>query len=148
MLQNRRCPPCYLYLEEILTRAAPCKNDVSLGTCGQRRPRSDCASAQSDQGLPCPLIESLDTTECLNEEQRPIRYIAYAQYNLNLRILHILEGTFSLGVAHLISMHFKYPISDSIWMYFGFLTSVDVLLENKYFHYYLVFLCETLALRN
>ena len=23
--------------------------------CGQRRPRSDCADAQSDQGLHCPL---------------------------------------------------------------------------------------------
>ena len=25
--------------------------------CGKRRPRSACASAQSDQGLPCPLKE-------------------------------------------------------------------------------------------
>ena len=33
---------------------------VSLGICGQRRPRSDCASAQSDQGLRCPLIECID----------------------------------------------------------------------------------------
>ena len=29
----------------------------------QRRPRSDCASAQSDQGLHCPLMESLVTVE-------------------------------------------------------------------------------------
>ena len=28
--------------------------------CAQRRPRSDCASAQSDQGLLCSLSESLD----------------------------------------------------------------------------------------
>ena len=31
------------------------------GVCGQRRPRSACASAQSDQGFNCPLTESLDT---------------------------------------------------------------------------------------
>ena len=45
--------------------AAPCKN-VSSGICGQRRPRSACASAQSDQGLWYPLTESLDTIECIN----------------------------------------------------------------------------------
>ena len=28
------------------------------GICGERRPRSDCASAQSDQDLRCPLSES------------------------------------------------------------------------------------------
>ena len=28
------------------------------------KPRSACAFAQSDQGLHCPLTESLDTTEC------------------------------------------------------------------------------------
>ena len=35
------------------------------GTCGQRRPRSDCASAQSDQGLHCPVTESLDIIGCI-----------------------------------------------------------------------------------
>ena len=34
--------------------AASCEN-VSSGICGQRRPRSACPSAQSDQGLRCPL---------------------------------------------------------------------------------------------
>ena len=37
----------------------------------QRRPRSDCASAQSDQGLHCRLTDSLGTIECINGEQRP-----------------------------------------------------------------------------
>ena len=39
----------------------------------QRRPRSVCVSAQSDQNLHCSLhvIESLDTTECMNGEQMP-----------------------------------------------------------------------------
>ena len=43
--------------------ALPCEN-VSLGICRQRRPRSDCASAQSDQGLRCLLTESLATAGC------------------------------------------------------------------------------------
>ena len=32
--------------------------NVSLGICGQRKPRSACASPQSDQGIHCPLTES------------------------------------------------------------------------------------------
>ena len=39
--------------------------------CGQRRPRSACASALSDQDLHRPLTESLDTAECMNGEQMP-----------------------------------------------------------------------------
>ena len=34
-----------------------------FGYMRQRRPRSACASAQSDQGLQCPLTELLDTAE-------------------------------------------------------------------------------------
>ena len=34
----------------------PCEN-VSSGICGQRKPRSACASAQSNQGFHCPLTE-------------------------------------------------------------------------------------------
>ena len=54
----------------IIILAVPCEN-VSSGICGQRRPGSACASAQSDQGLCCPLTESLDTVECINGEQMP-----------------------------------------------------------------------------
>ena len=53
----------------ILPRQA--KPNASSGICGQRRPRSACASAQSDQGLQCPLTEKPDTTICMNGEQRP-----------------------------------------------------------------------------
>ena len=49
--------------------AAPCENSYS-GACGERRPRSACASAQSDQGLHFLLTEPLKTTECINGEQR------------------------------------------------------------------------------
>ena len=45
--------------------------NVFSGICGQRRPRSACASAQSDQGHRCPQTESLDTIECINGEQMP-----------------------------------------------------------------------------
>ena len=43
---------------------------MSLDKCGQQRPRSACASAQSDQGLHCLLTESLDTTEGMDVGQR------------------------------------------------------------------------------
>ena len=65
--------------------AMQCEN-LSYGICGERRPRSACASAQSDQGLHCPLTESLDTTECINGEQRLGRYFVHAQDDLNLHI--------------------------------------------------------------
>ena len=45
------------------------RENVSSGICGQRRPRSDCADAQSDLGLHFPLTESLSTTECINGKQ-------------------------------------------------------------------------------
>ena len=74
--------------------AALCEN-ISSGICGQRRPRSACASALSDQGLHCPLKESLDTTECINGEQMPGSYFAHAQNDANTHILRKLEGRFS-----------------------------------------------------
>ena len=45
---------------------------------------------QSDQGLHCPWTESLDTTECMNGEQRLGWYFAHAQNDLNLSILLML----------------------------------------------------------
>ena len=57
--------------------AAPCENESS-GICGQRRPRSGCTSAQSDQGLRRPFTESLDTFECINGEKMPGSDIAHA----------------------------------------------------------------------
>ena len=66
---------------------APCKN-VSSGICGQRRPRSAFASAQSDLNLHCQLTESLDTTEYMNGEQRPGWYFAHAQGDLKVHVAH------------------------------------------------------------
>ena len=65
-----------------------------LGIYGQRKPRSACASAQSDQGLHCPLTESLDTTECMNGKQRPGWDFAHVQDDVYPHILQILEDTF------------------------------------------------------
>ena len=65
--------------------------NVSSGICGQRRPRSVCASAQSDQGLHCPFPESLDTMECINGEQKPRWNLTHA-HDLNPHILRMLEG--------------------------------------------------------
>ena len=50
---------------------AALRENMSKGVCGQQRPRSACASAQSDQGLYCPQTESLDTIERFNGEQMP-----------------------------------------------------------------------------
>ena len=66
---------------------APCEN-VSSGICVQRKPRSDCVSAD----FHCPLTISLDTTECVNGEQRPGLYFARAQDDLYLLNLRMLEG--------------------------------------------------------
>ena len=66
----------------------------------QRRPRSDCASAQSDQSLRCPLPESMNTIECINCQQRPGWDLARAQDDVNPHILRMPEGTFPLVAAH------------------------------------------------
>ena len=58
--------------------------NVSSGICGHRRPRSACASAQSDLGIRCPQTESPDTTDRFNEEQMPGRDCAHVQDNMNL----------------------------------------------------------------
>ena len=42
-----------------------------FGICGQQRPRSVCASTQSDKDFHCPLTESSGTTECIMESNCP-----------------------------------------------------------------------------
>ena len=67
---------------------------MSSCICEQRRPRSACASAQSDQGLPCPLTESLDSKESFNGEKMAGCDFAHVQVDVNPHILHMFEGTF------------------------------------------------------
>ena len=77
---------------------------VSSGICEQRRPRSDCASAQSDQGLCCSQTEPLDTIhiDCLNGKQIPGFAFVHVQDKLNLYLLRMPEGTFSHEAADII----------------------------------------------
>ena len=60
------------WISTIFTRQiklpALCEN-VSSGICGQWKPKSASAFAQSDQVLYCPLTELLDTIECMNGEE-------------------------------------------------------------------------------
>ena len=76
-----------------------------FGHMRQRRLRSAYASAQSDQSRHCPLTKQL--------EQRPGCYFAYAQDDLNQRILRIFEGTSTLDEAH-ISLR-KHAYSKIYW---------------------------------
>ena len=75
---------------------------MSSGICEQGRPKSVCASVQSDQGFRCPLTESLVSTECMNGERSSECYIAHAQDDLNPCIMRMIKGTISLDVAHVI----------------------------------------------
>ena len=75
--------------------------NVSLDMGGQRRPWSDCASAQSDQGLRCPQTESLATKECMHEDHRSEWHFAHAQDDVNPHFLRMLEGTFSHDTVHM-----------------------------------------------
>ena len=68
-----------MFADRIVIWAVPSEKGTS-GICGQRRPRSACASAQSDQGLRCPLTESLDTIECMNGEQMPGWNFTHVRY--------------------------------------------------------------------
>ena len=107
------------------------------GICGQRRPRSARASAQPDQGLHCPLIELLDTTECMNGEQSPGWYLSHTQDDLNQRFLRMFEGTFSHANLILSTLVIYYnlcpvwiPTEFSFFFYF-FLFYVYAALEPE-----------------
>ena len=81
--------------------ALPCEN-VSSGICRQRWSRSACTSALSDQGLSCPLQESLDTTECMDWEQRPGWYFAHVQNDMFTHFAHVQRHFFTWdGPYHL-----------------------------------------------
>ena len=68
---------------------------------GQRRSRSACASAQSDQGLHCPLTESSGTIKCINGKREFAKRLCMREMNLNLCICRLLEDTFSLGATYI-----------------------------------------------
>ena len=54
------------------------RENVSSGICGQCGASLACASVQSDQGLHCPLTQSLTSTECMNGGKGPDAHCACA----------------------------------------------------------------------
>ena len=73
--------------------------NVTSDMCAQRRLRSACAAAQSDQSLRCPLKETLHPGTIQNAPREDSDQIA-----LNLRWAHhISEGMFSNVSAHFVN---------------------------------------------
>ena len=66
----------------IITWAMPCKIYLQANSDSESLDQP-AKSVQSDQVLPCLQTESLNNTECMNEEQRPTRYFVHAQDDLN-----------------------------------------------------------------
>ena len=64
----------------------PCRARKRVWACADSENRRTYASAQSVQGLYCPITETLDITECVNGEQMLGGFFAHAQDDLNLRI--------------------------------------------------------------
>ena len=66
----------------------------SSDICGQQRPRSACASAQSDQGLHYPLTESFDILQNITIASQGTDDFANVQ-DVNSHILRMFESIFS-----------------------------------------------------
>ena len=77
-----------------------------MGRAMQERIFEHIQTAKAQISLCCPLTESLDTTECINGEQRLRWYFAHAQDDLHLCSLRMLE-TFPLDAAHIILERMK-----------------------------------------
>ena len=70
----------------------------SSDICGQRLQRPACTSAQSDQGLCCPLTELFDTIECIKGVHMPGETWRMCEMNLDLGILHMFEDSILLSL--------------------------------------------------
>ena len=81
---------------------------MSTSICGQRRP------SQPNQGLHCPQLKSLDTIAYFNGGQMPGWDFTHEQNDVNLHILHMLQGTFLLDMAHLIPYPTDVDLSNFI----------------------------------
>ena len=76
----------------------PCHTKTCLRAyADRRRPRSACASGQSDQDLRCPLPELLDTIDGIC----PDEILRMLGISLNLCLLRMLEDTFTHGASQL-----------------------------------------------
>ena len=118
--------------------APPCEN-VSSGIYGQRRPRSDCADAQSDQNHRCPLTESFDTIAFINWEQMPRWDFAHARDESESAHFAHARGTFSLCLVHIQLSFNRFKAICQCTTYNSLLTisshgkycDVNVILENS-----------------
>ena len=63
--------------------------------------RSDCAFAQADLGLRCPLTESVDTVDTVDERWMPISDCADAHADLDLRCPQIAWRPFPCTAHHM-----------------------------------------------
>ena len=79
-----------------------------LGIYGQRRPRSDCTFAQSDQGLHCPHTKSTDTVKCIDSIATSlIRLFGFAAWSESLPFAYI-PNTHFLMARLIVIFHNKF----------------------------------------
>ena len=102
----QRVPWYRLYLYIYLSRA---KRSYAFRACVDRKGPDQCTDSQSDHDLRCQLPGTVDTIESINGERRPGRDPAHAQDAVNLHLLRMPEGTFSLDAAHFMN----YTLNES-----------------------------------
>ena len=88
--------------------------DIPSNIFAQRRLKSACACAQSDQNLRCPHEETLHLWLLEMHTVKTMIKLRESQADLNLRWAHMLWGTFSNVVAHKMCWHLKL-YSLKIW---------------------------------
>ena len=115
-LKKNVCRWHFLQRKQAIHIWAVSSESLPSGICGHWWLRSACATAQSHQGLLCPLTDWLDTTEFKNGEQRLRCNIAHAQDGLNPGILRM---HFSLSVVLIkVDMLNTFRSSKDGWMNF------------------------------
>ena len=81
------------------------------GLCGQRRPRSACASAQADQGLRCSLTESLATVmfpvTLTHQFEKCIRLrLLVSCFSFSIKIIDIIPSIYAnIRCGHALEAH-------------------------------------------
>ena len=72
--------------------------------CAQRRFRSDCAFAQSDQNLHWARFDSQGSKMCKCGQRKLLSDCVDAQADLSLCLAHMSDGTFLHVLAHIVFM--------------------------------------------
>ena len=131
-------PPNNWVRTVILLRRALGKRIFVL--CGQRRPGSDCASAQSDPGLCCPLAESLYTeTYYLYVAETFISYCGFVSWSRALLFPLTLRPPFLIARLSLFCNAIR-TRNSLFFLEIHFLTRNSLfLLETHFFNSKLIF---------